>query len=422
MSNAQFAPLPPKEAIKFFKSKGYAFSFDWHDVWKEEHAIAFTVAKAASIDILQDIRGELQKSLEQGLTFESFKKNLKPILCQKGWWGKAVQTDPLTGEEKEVMLGSNRRLETIWRTNMDMAYAAGNWQHYEDTKKTHPYLKYHCMNLPTSRAQHRAWDGIVLPVDDPWWDTHTPPNGWRCKCWLQQVSRNAVTTGKVKVSKRPVDEFELYHNKRTGDVTRVPKGIAPGFDYNVGKARARAYTPPPLGGVPETVQNSLTQLPPLPKPSKLPQNAILPDNLDDSQYISAFLKEFGGSVGKTVFFEDKAGDMMPINEDLFLSRNKNVKANKFGRGPYMLLLANGLKDPDEIWLQWVRINSGQWVLKKRYFKIWAGKDGSHCLTIFDKSQDGWVGTTTFVPKEGKTQEAKDTYFNKYRDGLLLYKK
>ena len=89
---------------------------------------------------------------------------------------------------------------------------------------------------------------------------------------------------------------------------------------------------------------------------------------------------------------------MPINEDLFMSRGKKTKAAKFGRGPYMALLAQGLKDPDEIWLQWIKNAAGIWVLKKRYFKIWEGKDGSHCLTIFDKTNDGWSGTTSFTPK------------------------
>lgn len=422
MNNAQFAPMPPKEALKYFKSKGYAFSFDWRDVWQEEHAIAFTVAKAASLDILQDIRGELDKALEKGMTFESFKKNLKPLLVQKGWWGKAMQTDPMTGEEKEVLLGSNQRLKTIYQTNMDTAYAAGNWQYILDTKRTHPYLKYHCMNLPTSRAQHKAWDDIVLPVDDPWWSSHYPPNGWKCKCWIEQISKHAVMSGKVKVSERPPEEFELYRNKRTGQLMKVHKGIAPGFDYNFGQARARAYTPPPLGGLPQTCQNRTTQLPPLPKPTKLPPAPLLETGLTDKAYMDAFFKEFGIKSNENKYFEDKAGDIIPINKDLFIAKDGYNKVNKNNRGQYMRLLALGIIEPDEIWLQWVKTSAGNWLLKKRYIKLWEADKGSHCLSIFDRNEDGWRGATVFPPASSRNQEQRDRYINKYREGLLLYKK
>ena len=329
--------------------------------------------------------------------------------------------DPLTGEVKEVQLGSTRRLKTIYRTNIDTAYSAGRWEEIEATKKTHPYLRYRCSMLERSREQHKAWNNIVLPVDDPWWDTHYPPCAWNCKCWVEQVLKSEVDRGNVRLSKRPSTKFVNYHNKRTGETVMVPEGISPGFDYNVGKARTRAFTPPPLSSLPDTLQLP-TQLPTLPKPSPIPKKAILPKDLDDSTYIAAFLREFGIKPGQTGFFEDKAGDNMPINEDLFMSRGKKTKAAKFGRGPYMALLAQGLKDPDEIWLQWIKNAAGIWVLKKRYFKIWEGKDGSHCLTIFDKTNDGWSGTTSFTPKDGKTQKAKDAYFNQYRAGLLLYKK
>lgn len=421
MTKADFGPMPPEKAVKWFKSKGYALGFDWRDIWQEEHAVAFTVAKAASIDLLQDIRSEVEKALVSGETFESFKQNLKPKLVERGWWGRANMQDPLTGEVKEVQLGSTRRLKTIYRTNIDMAYAAGRWEEIEATRKTHPYLRYRCSMLETSRESHKSWDGIVLPVDDPWWDSHYPPCAWNCKCWVEQVLKSDVDKGRVKVSPRPKTNYVAYKNKRTGQTIAVPEGISPGFDYNVGKARARAFTPPPLSSLPDTLQLP-SQLPALPKPSQMPAKAILPADLDDNAYIAAFLKEFGLKPGQTGFFEDKAGDRMPINEDLFMSRGKKVKAAKFGRGPYMTLLALGLKEPDEIWLQWIKNAAGMWVLKKRYFKIWEGKDGSHCLTIFDKTNDGWSGTTTFTPKEGKTQAAKDAYFNQYRAGLLLYKK
>lgn len=32
------------------------------------------------------------------------------------------------------------------------------------------------------RLQHKAWDGLTLPADHPFWQTHYPPNGWRCRC------------------------------------------------------------------------------------------------------------------------------------------------------------------------------------------------------------------------------------------------
>ncbi len=56
--------LPPEEAIAFFKSKGYAFSWDWQDLWEEAQSKAFTVAKVAKMDILQDIREMTQKALD----------------------------------------------------------------------------------------------------------------------------------------------------------------------------------------------------------------------------------------------------------------------------------------------------------------------------------------------------------------------
>ncbi|MCP1217121.1 phage minor head protein [Acetobacter orientalis] len=34
-----------------------------------------------------------------------------------------------------------------------------------------------------------AWDGMILPANDPWWNTHYPPNGWQCHCTVEPVSR-----------------------------------------------------------------------------------------------------------------------------------------------------------------------------------------------------------------------------------------
>lgn len=51
--------LPPEEAVKYFESKGYKISFDWRQVWQEEHDRVFTVAGVARDDVLFDIRKSL---------------------------------------------------------------------------------------------------------------------------------------------------------------------------------------------------------------------------------------------------------------------------------------------------------------------------------------------------------------------------
>lgn len=172
--------LAPEEALKFFRAKGYKIGFAWQDVWQQEHEAAFTVAKMMDLDLLRDVRGAVDKAIAEGKTFREFRRNIEPTLHDAGWWGRKEQIDPVTGEKREVQLGSVRRLRTIFRVNMQTAYAAGDWKQIEDNAQSAPYLMYDAIDDGRTRPEHKAWDGTVLRWDDPWWDTHRPPNGWNC--------------------------------------------------------------------------------------------------------------------------------------------------------------------------------------------------------------------------------------------------
>ena len=91
---------PPAEVLRFFDAKGVKPSFDWRDFSFEEHAHAFTVAKSAGYDILGDVKGALSKAIHERQDFADFRKELEPLLEAKGWWGKKIKRDPLTGEAK----------------------------------------------------------------------------------------------------------------------------------------------------------------------------------------------------------------------------------------------------------------------------------------------------------------------------------
>lgn len=236
----KFPKEPPKEVVEFLERKKLKPTFDWREMWRQEHQVAFTVAKATQLDILQDIFDELLQAMNNGETFQTFQKSLRPRLQKKGWWGIKEMTDPLTGETKLVQLGSPRRLKLIYDTNLRTARAHGQWQRIQRSKKAMPYLKYEIGPSKEHRKEHVQWNGLCLPADDPFWDTHFPQNGWGCKCRVRQVSQfeydRLDKSGKIG-TQAPTIKRRDYINGRTGEISRVPEGIDPGWDYNPGKMR-----------------------------------------------------------------------------------------------------------------------------------------------------------------------------------------
>lgn len=231
--------LPPKKAIAFFRSKGYATSFAWQDLWKAQHDEAFTIAKMMNVDLLRDVRMAVDKALADGQTLDQFRDLIKPRLLEAGWWGKADMQDPATGEVREVQLGSPRRLQVIFETNMEVSYAAGHWAQIQETKADAPYLMYDAVGDAETRPEHAAWDGTVLAADDPWWQTHFPPNDWGCRCSVIQLSGDQLgTMGKDGPDQAPAQHLREVVNPRTGEVEQVDKGVGAGWNYAPGSTRA----------------------------------------------------------------------------------------------------------------------------------------------------------------------------------------
>ncbi|GAB2182666.1 phage minor head protein [Denitratisoma sp. agr-D3] len=234
----ELKPLIPKEAVAFFQQKGYKIGFDHRDVWQQEHQAAFTVAKAMQMDLLRDIRAAVDDAITNGTTLEDFRANLKPLLVNKGWWGRKEMTDPVTGETKDVQLGSPRRLKVIYDANLRTAHSEGQWQRIQAGKETLPYLMYDHTPSAHERKEHAAWDGLVLPVDDTWWQSHYPVRAWGCKCRVVQVGQRQIDRQGLKVGTAPAERYADYTNKRTGETQQVPVGVDPAFNYPPGGRRA----------------------------------------------------------------------------------------------------------------------------------------------------------------------------------------
>ena len=237
MAEPDVVDLPDEEAVRHFRAKrnrrDWNWSFDWRDVSAEEHLTQFTFAKAAQLDVLEAVRGEVDRAIAQGTTLRQFVDTLKPRLQKLGWWGEKEMVDPRTGETRRVQIGP-RRLRTIFDTNLRMAHARGRWERIQALKEDMPYLRYVSVLDARTRPDHARWHGVVLPVDDPWWASHYPPNGWRCRCQVVQLSEGEMRRRGWAETPRPRGGTRKWTNKRTGEILDVPEGIDPGFQRNVG--------------------------------------------------------------------------------------------------------------------------------------------------------------------------------------------
>ncbi len=189
--------LPPADAVAYFEAKGYKITFDWHELDQAAHAQAFTVAKAASLDVLADIRAALKTALAEGKTEAWFRKDLLPKLRARGWWGKASMVDPRTGEERKVQLGSPARLRLIYRQNLQTAFMAGRYKAMLENADARPWWQYVAVLDGKTRPSHKILSGRTFRFDDPFWSSHYPPNGFNCRCRVRALSDSRMEAEKV---------------------------------------------------------------------------------------------------------------------------------------------------------------------------------------------------------------------------------
>ena len=275
--------LPPEQALAYLQGRGQITqTWSWADLRAEEHALQFTVSRLASVDLLAELRQLIIDSVEGDLSRSDFIRDAREALSKKGWWGLNEVQDPATGETVTTRFNPTR-LKLIYDTNLRQAAVAGQWDRAQATRRAFPYLRYVTLQDEKVRDSHRQWHNLVLPVDDPWWNTHMPQNAYRCRCFVRQVSQReydagTTATGATINKAAPPERLREWVNPRTGEVQQVPEGVHPAFVGNAGKDRAASLqraSELKLQALPSDLQQPARQLMarPVPPPQDTPGSA-----------------------------------------------------------------------------------------------------------------------------------------------------
>lgn len=141
---------------------------------------------------------KMQKNLAE---FAAFKQNaLTEELKSKltGPDGQRVSRAVFDHKARQVIRRHTQWLKTELQATEAAASSVESWREIQSRKWLYPNLRYETVGDERVRDEHRVLDGAVWPVDDPFWDTWFPPNGWNCRCIVLQTDQelNPLESGK----------------------------------------------------------------------------------------------------------------------------------------------------------------------------------------------------------------------------------
>lgn len=408
MANVAYGSLPFKEQIEFFRRKINIPTNSYADIYNNEHDYAFVVAGANRNALLNDFRAAIDKAISQGTTLEEFRKDFAEIVEKHGW----------------SYNGSfNWRSRVIYETNLNSSYQAGRYQQLRDAK--FPYLEYlHSDYVEHPRELHESWNHLVLNFNDPWWDSHFPPNGYGCQCRVRGRTKGDLKRmGKDAPDTAPtinwVDRV-IGENSDDPRIVRVPEGIDPSFEHIPGQTRLDTFVPNPLDSDPTLKLGvpSVKAVDEWPSIREVSKNRLLEKGLTEEDYATIFLNQFGATLTNPAIFRDVAGEALVIGKQLFtVSKTGELKVTKRGHEQFLLLLADSLKLPDEIWTRMEYFDHLQKsVVRRRYIsRVRIDGEDKPMLAIFEVGDDGWLGVTTFAPDN-------PDYLEQLRVGIRVFKR
>lgn len=403
-----------KEAVAYFRQKINLPTKKWNDLEGAMHTRAFTVAGCMREDILSDFRNAVDAAISKGESLQDFRERFDDIA--EKWRASDKNFDKKM--KKHGYAGW--RSKVIYQTNMLTAAAAAQERQVRDPdlKGVFTHAKYVCMMLPTSRDQHRLWNGTVLPVDHPWWDKHSPPNGFGCLCEKEFISGYEMQVGAERETKAPTPATDTTN-------------IGENWDYSIGEAdqgvswaseraevqdklKKRIYWEDvPQKGIWNTSNNSSLNL-----PVETDEKFAPDETIDQSNFVDNLNKLFGKVENgiSTVSFKDSLTNfeyVTRIDADFLADHLKGKGKARFANLP---MYAETLKNPSEIRIKFMKsLKTGKSAIRAVFWKRFKYGKKNYFVEIVN---DSGIGEDFRL----YTSYANDDKAGKAMTGTVIYQK
>lgn len=159
------------EAIAYALNRNVVLPDEYYDrMTPIQRQQAVSIAGLGQTEQIKHVMSLVNEQLDSGGTFADFQKAVK---------------------DGDIDINLPRhRLDNIFRTNIQGAYGRGRWYQQQQNKDERPYLMRDGINDIRQRPAHKVLDGVVRHIDDPFWQKHYAPDGYRCRCIMRSLTES----------------------------------------------------------------------------------------------------------------------------------------------------------------------------------------------------------------------------------------
>ena len=144
-----------------------------------------TVDGIEQTKLLQNLRESVY--IFSGAKTFNYVLSTKNLLIQNG--KLATKEEFIEQALKINKLYNQTWLETEYNTCLGQGQVAEQWQDIQSTKEFLPFIKYYATPTDLSDARCLKKNGLILPVDDPFWNENSPLTHYNCACKFQKMRK-----------------------------------------------------------------------------------------------------------------------------------------------------------------------------------------------------------------------------------------
>jgi len=150
--------------MQYFRNRD---KIDINALKKKYNTTAFEVISNFADNIKKELSDATEQLIKEGAHVREAKKVLAIKFAEFG-----------------IRPASRSQIETIFRTQAQIAFAAGKYNAEQDETIYDALWGYKYVTIGDDRVRptHAILDGITLPKAHKFWEQFYPPNGWNCRC------------------------------------------------------------------------------------------------------------------------------------------------------------------------------------------------------------------------------------------------